>query len=132
MSSLTNHVNKDNLVALLASVMGVVAYCIPKVIASLIAPDGPFLVYLALGLTLLAPLVCGVFGRQRAWRWALYVIGGQIAFQYATEPGDTTQFPLGVALYAVLLPLAMLCGVMGAYLSGLFVIQNDSEPGNNP
>jgi hypothetical protein len=117
---------KDHWIAVFAVAMGIAAYYIPKVIADTVAPDGPILLYLGLGLTLLAPFVCALLSRQRAWRWGLYVIGGQIAFQFVTEPGDMTQFPIGVALYAVLLVPAILSGVLGAYLVGLFIKIRDN------
>lgn len=112
---------KDHWVAAFAVAMGIAAYYMPKVIADTVAPDGPILLYLGLGLTLLAPFICALLSRQRAWRWGLYVIGGQIAFQFVTEPGDMTQFPIGLALYAMLLPPAILSGALGAYLARLFL-----------
>lgn len=72
---------------------------------------------LGLVATLLLPFLFGYFIRRHAWVWGFLVIFGQLLVLPVVEAGDHSQAPLGLYVYAVLLPAAILSGVLGAWLS---------------
>lgn len=87
---------------------------------TLFVSDGPAAemnARLGLVATLLLPFLFGYFIRRQAWVWGVLVIFGQLLVLPVVETGDHNQDPLGLYVYAVLLPAAVLSGTLGAWLS---------------
>jgi hypothetical protein len=114
-----NHRHQVGVVLALAG--GAAAYYVPKFIAMTFAIESPLLFDGSLAATMCLPLVLGFAYPRQPWQWGLLVLVGQLVFMLAIEGlGDMAQFPIGVALYAVLLIPVVLFGILGAYLSRVF------------
>jgi peptidoglycan/LPS O-acetylase OafA/YrhL len=67
--------------------------------------DDPLFWQLAYPLLLVAALLMGMVWRDRPWRWAAWLIAGQIAWSLAlafVQGGIPNLLPLGLAMFALL------------------------------
>jgi hypothetical protein len=72
---------------------------------------------LGLLFTFVLPFVFGYFRPRQAWVWGVLVTGGQLLMIPVANEGDHSQAPLGLYVYAVLVPATILFGILGAWTS---------------
>jgi hypothetical protein len=67
--------------------------------------DGPLFWPLAYPLLLLAALLLGMVWRERPWRWAVWLIAGQIVWSFTlalSQDGVPNLLPLGLVMFGLL------------------------------
>jgi hypothetical protein len=114
-------INKHRIGVAFALVGGAAAYYFPTHIAETFVIESPLLGFSWLAATMGLPLVLGFLYPRQPWQWGLLVLVGQLLFMLVIEGnGDMAQFPIGVALYAILLLPVVLFGLLGSGLSKVF------------
>lgn len=85
--------------------------------------------YFAAGLPVLvgACFALGWHFRRQAWRWGVAAIGAQMAIMVASSD-ELNLFPLGAALFALLMVPCALAGLAGAWLGRRFAGTADDPP----
>ena len=81
--------------------------------------DAPLFWQLAYSLLLLAALLMGMVWRERPWRWAAWLIVGQITWSLAlafAQDGVPNLLPLGLVLFAALGVPCLLAAYAGRWI----------------